>query len=199
MTSFVEPFAEAGAGAEEESADGGFGLVEELGELAGVELVERGEQKDLALGAGEAVDLAEDGLRLLRFDERAVGGHVPGGERAHEELVHLVGSDAAAAVEREVPGDADEPDAEVADVWECALVFHDANEGVLHDVFGFGGVAEDGVGDPEEEGGVGLDERGERGVGLCGPGVWQDQTEFLDHVGSLSAQTRELGMRSGKF
>ena len=161
---------EARAGSEDECADGGLGFVEDLGELAGVELVDGREQEDLALGAGKAVDLAEDAGEFAGLVKGDVGGCVAAGERVGEGVVHLVGTDAAAAVEREVPGDAHEPDAEVADFGKRALVFHDADEGVLHGVLGLGGVAEDGVGDAEEERGVGLDERGEGGVRLGGPG-----------------------------
>jgi hypothetical protein len=99
-----------------------------------------------------------------------VGGCIVADEGVGEDFVELIGPDAAAAVEREVPGDADEPDAEVADFGKSAAMFHDAEEGVLHDVFGFGGVAEDGVGDAKEEGGVGFDERGDGGVRFGGPG-----------------------------
>ena len=78
----------------------------------------------------------------------------------------------AAAIDGEIPGDANEPDAEVADggrfeVARFALVFEDAKEDILNDVFGLGWIAEDGVGDAVEQGGVGVDERGDGGL-RCG-------------------------------
>jgi hypothetical protein len=86
------------------------------------------------------------------------GGGGGGDEGVGEERIHLVGTDASATVEGEVPGDADEPDAVVANGGEFVLVFEDADEGVLHDVFSLCGVAQDGVGDAEEERGVGFHE-----------------------------------------
>jgi hypothetical protein len=35
-------------------------------------------------------------------------------------------------------------------VWQFVAVLQDADEDVLHDVFGFGRAADDGVGDAEE-------------------------------------------------
>jgi len=40
-------------------------------------------------------------------------------------------------------------------------VFEETNEDVLHDVFGFGAIAQDGVRDAKEQSGVGVDEIGE--------------------------------------
>src|SRR6202012_4192562 len=116
---------------------------ESVGALAGVGVFDGREQEDLALGAGKAVDLAEDEGELAGLVEGDVGGGVAGGGGEGEGLVELIGPDAAATIEREVPGDAHEPDAEVADVRERALMLHDTDEGVLHNVFGLGGVAED--------------------------------------------------------
>ena len=84
-----------------------------------------------------------------------------GDEAFGEEIVHLLRADAAAAVEGEVPGNADEPDTEVADLIKGVAALEDADEGVLHDVFSFGAAAEDGVGDAKEESGVGPGEGGE--------------------------------------
>ena len=95
----------------------------------------------MALGFWKGFEFVEHGLELLLFVEGLVGGDGGGDERVGEELVHLVGADAAAAVESEVPCDADEPDAEVADVGQGLLVLEDADEGVLNDVFGFSAVA----------------------------------------------------------
>lgn len=167
MVSFLEALAEAGAGAEEQGSDCGFAAVEDGGDFGDAELVEGGEEKGVALGFGEALDLAEDGGDLAGVGEGLVGGCGAGDERGGEGLVELVGADAAAAVDGEVPGDADEPDAEVADGREFELMFEHAEEDVLDYVFGLGAVAEDGVGDAEEERGVGLDECGEIGL-RCG-------------------------------
>jgi hypothetical protein len=156
--SFEEPFAEAVAGAEEQGSGGGFGAVEEGGDLGVGELVDGGEEEGVAFGGGKAVDLAESCGDLAGFGEGLVGGGGGGDEGVGEERVHLVGTDAAATVEGEVPGDADEPDAVVADGWELVLVFQDADEGVLHDVFGLCAVTQDGVGDAEEQSGVGFHE-----------------------------------------
>ena len=104
MASFREPdfkaglvlfkaLPEAGAGAEDEGADGGFGFVEDLGELAGVQFLDSREQEDLALGAGEAVDLEEDAGEFAGVVEGDVGGRVAGGEsvrRTAEESVTLL-------------------------------------------------------------------------------------------------------------
>ena len=51
----------------------------------------------------------------------------------------------------ESSSDADEPEAEIADLGEGVGVLEDAEEGVLHDVLSFGAGAEDGVGDAEEQ------------------------------------------------
>ena len=57
----------------------------------------------------------EDALGLLGFVEGLVGGGVAAGEGLEEEVVSLLGLAAAAAVECEIPGDADEPGAKIAD------------------------------------------------------------------------------------
>jgi len=140
----------------------------------------------------------------LSFVEGLVGGEGAGDEAFGEEVVHLLGTDAAAAVEGEVPGDADEPDAEVADGGELvlmcfALVLQDSDEGVLDGVFGFGAAAEDGVGDTKEEWGVVVDERREidfRSGGLCDR---QSQAASLSHVALLHGQTDGEGDRSFIF
>ena len=172
MVSFLEALAEAGAGAEEQGSDGGFGAVKVGGDFGDAEVVDGGEEEGVAFGVGEAVDFAEDGGDVAGVGESLVGGCGVGDEGGGELVVELVGTDAAAAVDGEVPGDADEPDAEVADGREIELVglggvLEDAEEGVLDDVFGLGGVAEDGVGDAEEERGVGVDEGGEIGLRCC--------------------------------
>ena len=117
----LEPFAEAGAGAEEQGADGGFGAVEDGGDFGDAEFVDGGEEQGVALGFGEALDFAEGGGDLAGVGEGLVGGNGVGDEGFGEGFVELVGADAAAAVDGEVPGDADEPDAEVADCGELEL------------------------------------------------------------------------------
>jgi hypothetical protein len=111
----------------------------------------------VALGQREALDFVEDGGDLAGVGEGLVGGCGLGDEGGGELVVHLVGADAATTIDGEVPRDADEPDAEVTDGGEFKSMFEYAKEGVLDDVFGLGWVAEDGVGDAEEEGGVGVD------------------------------------------
>ncbi len=127
----LEAFAEAGAGAEEQGADGGFGALEDGGDFGDAELVDGGEQEGVALGFGEAFDFAEGGGDLAGVGEGLVGGDGGCDERGREGLVKLVGADAAAAIDGEVPGDADEPDAEVADGREVFFVFEYAEEGIL--------------------------------------------------------------------
>lgn len=204
----VEAGAETGAGAEEEGSDGGWGAAEDEGDFGGGEVVDGGEEEGVALGWGEAVEFGEDGLDLLGLGEDEVGGEGLGGEGLGELGVELVGADAAAAVEGKAPADADEPGAEVADVGEGVPVFEDAEEGVLDDVFGFGGVAEDGVGDAEEEGGVGVDEAGDvvGGVGLrvCAGDGTEDQGALLDerHTGTSPShldRRGRWGLRSEEF
>ena len=137
--------------------------MEDGGDFGDAELVDGGEKAGVALGLWEAVDLAEDSGDVAGVGEGLIGGHGGGEECVGEGLVELVGADAPSAVEGEVPGDADEPDAEVADGGELVLMFEYAEKDVLNNVFGLGGVAEDGVGDAVEERGVGRDERGEIG------------------------------------
>ena len=175
-----EAGAEAGSRAEEQGADGGVGFAEDGGDFGGGELVDGGEEEDVALGFREAVPLAEDGLETLGVLEGLVGGEGAGDETLGEEIVHLLGADAAAAIEGEVPGDADEPDAEVEDGIEGVAAFEDADEGVLDNVFGLGTAAEDGVGDAEEEGGVGLDEGSEVRFRPGGTREGKDQAAFLE-------------------
>jgi hypothetical protein len=182
----------------EEGADGGFGALKDGGDFGGGELFEGGEEEGLALVFGEAVEGVEDEVHALGFGEGEVGGEVGGNEGLGEEGVDLVGADAALAIEGEVPGDADEPGAEVADGGELVLVLEDAEEGVLDDVFGFGTVAEDGVGDAEEERGVGGDEGGEVELGCAGEGVrWggvrQNQAVTLNHVWPSIGTDGEVG------
>jgi len=135
--------------------------MEDGGDFGDAEFVDGGEKKGVALGLREALDFAEGGGDLAGVGEGLVGRGGVSDEGGGEGLVELVGADAAAAVDGEVPSDADEPDAKVADGGEFLFVFENAEKGVLHDVFGFGAIAEDGVGDAEEQAGIGLDERGD--------------------------------------
>ena len=61
----------------------------------------------MALGFGEALDFPESGGDLAGVGEGLVGGGGAGDERFGEGLVELVGTDAAAAVDGQVPSDAD--------------------------------------------------------------------------------------------
>ena len=152
----------------------------------------------MTLGFGEALPLAEDGFEAGGLGKGLVGGEGASDEAFGEEIVHLLRADAAAAIEGEVPGDADEPDAEVTDVGESVATLKDADEGVLDGVFGFGAAAEDGVGDAKEEGGVGLGESGEVEFRPGGTRDGKDQAAFLDggHRTLLSGQTGEGRRRS---
>jgi hypothetical protein len=121
-------------------------------------------------------------------------------------FIHLVGPDAAAAIEGEVPGDANQPDAHVAHGGEGEAMLDDAEEDVLDDVFGLGAAAQDGVGDAKEEHSVGRDQRGQIDLGLDGMGSGtlrggRCQAEVLDrgYVAHLLGQTGDGGIRSGIF
>ncbi len=164
---FSRPFAEAGAGAEEQGADGGFGAVEDGGDFGDAEFVDGGEQQGVALGLGEALDFPKRRRDLAGVGEGLVGGGGAGNEGLGEGFVELVGADAAAAVDGQVPGDADQPDAQVADCRQFEAVFENAEKDVLNNVFGLGAVAKDGVGDAEEQRGVSLDEGGQVRLRLC--------------------------------
>jgi hypothetical protein len=105
------------------------------------------------------------------------------------------------AVEGEVPGDAYQPDAHLADVLQRGAVFEDADEDILDDVLCLGPTAEDGVCDPEEERRVCLHEGRKvdrRPVSFHGR---QSQAAFLDrrHESLLLRQTGEGGIRSDFF
>ena len=134
----------------------------------------------MALGFGQALPLAEDGFEAIGLLEGLVSGKGAGDEAFGEEVVHLLRTDAAAAIEGEVPGDPNEPDAEVADPIEGEAVFKDADEGVLDDVSGLGAAAEDGVGDAKGEGGVGPSEDREIKFRPGGTRDGEDQAAFLD-------------------
>jgi len=153
--------AKAGAGAVDEGSDGGGRFVEYGCDRVGVEVVDGGEKQGGALGFGESVDGGEGGLQGVVLGELLVDGQVARDEGFDETCFELTGRFAAFAVEGEVPGDADEPDAEVFDGVERVLMLQYAHEGVLHGVFSFGAVTQDPVGDAEEQGGVGVHERGE--------------------------------------
>jgi hypothetical protein len=173
--SFLKPLAEAGACAEEQGSHGRFGFAEDDGDLGGAEFFDRGEQEDVVFGAGQALHLAEYAADALGFVKGLMRCCAAGGKVVGEVLVELLRADSAATVDGEVPCDAREPDAHVAYVGEAIAVFEDANKGVLHDVFGLGGAAKDGVGDAEEEARVCLDEGGEVDLGLCALGERQRQ------------------------
>jgi hypothetical protein len=136
---------------------------------------------------------------LLR--ELPVGGQLAGDEGVYKSFFKLTGSLAALAVECEVPGDADEPDAEVFDLGELVTVLQDAEKGVLHGVLGLCAVAEDRVGDAEEERSVGLHEGGEVDLRPDLLRGWQRQTITLKHchLNLLQGQTGGVGKRSDLF
>jgi hypothetical protein len=193
--------AKAGAGAEEQGADGGGRFVEHGGDGGGVEFVDSGEEKDGALGLGEGVDGGEGGGDGALLGEELVGGEVGGYEGFYKAGFELAGADAAFAVEGEVPGDADEPDAEVFDLGELVAVLQDAEEGVLHGVFGLCAVPQDGMGNAEEERGVGFHESGEVDLRPDLLRGWQRQTVSLKHchLNLLQGQTGGWGKRSDLF
>ena len=141
---FGEAVAQAGAGAVEQGTGGGLGAVEDAGELGGGELVDGGEEEDGAFFRGEAVDGVEGGGELLVAGEELIGGWGAGDEGVGCGVVDLVGATAAAVVDGAVEGEADEPDAWVVEVGEAvgALLLEGAEEDLLDDVFGFGGVAD---------------------------------------------------------
>ena len=173
----------------QEGADGGFGLVHDLGDLRRGEFVERGKQQRLALEWGEAVDGVEDALRLLSLLQGLICRGIGRGEGLQEEVVGLLGLGAAAgsaAVHRKIPRDADEPGAEVTNGGEIALVLEHAQEGVLYGVFGFSAIAEQRMGDTKEGGGMVLNKRRQVHLGRGGFGeLRQRQTEFLEQGGLL--------------
>jgi len=73
---------------------------------------------------------------------------------------------AAFLVEDDVPDDADQPDAIIADFAEARLVAEHAQEGFLHGVLGFGGVARDRKSDAVQRGRV-LGHQRRRSSGSC--------------------------------
>jgi hypothetical protein len=72
--SFLEPLAEARAGAEEQGSDGGFGAGKDGGDLGNAEFVDGGEEQRVALGLGQAFKLAQGGGDLAGFGEGLIGG-----------------------------------------------------------------------------------------------------------------------------
>ena len=174
------------------SADGGLRFVHDVGDVGSFKFLDRGQEEGLTFWFGKAVDGAEDGARLLCLIERLVGWGLRSDEGLEKESVGLVWMHAASPVEGQVPGDADEPGAEISDREKFVLVGQNAQKGVLDGVFGFGAVAEEGVGDAKEGGGVGLDEG--RQVHICGGlgevGGGKRQNEVLEHVVLLSERRR---------
>ena len=112
-------------------------------------------------------DLAEDGLNVAYVFEGAVCGCCGSDKRVDKLGVGWAGPAAAEAIEGEVPRDANEPDAVVADAGQRCRPLEDTEEGVLNDVFGFGVGVKQGVGDAEEQRGVRLNERGEIDLRAC--------------------------------
>ena len=114
------------AGAEEQRANGGFASSEDLRDLGGFHLVNRGEQQDVAFAFGQPLDGGEHKRHAACFVERVVGGEGLRGERPGEGFVQLLGADAPSAVDGEVPGDAHQPDAQVAHIGQRAAMFEHA-------------------------------------------------------------------------
>src|ERR1019366_1855028 len=104
-----------GAGAEEQGAYAGFAASEDAADLCRTEFFHGREEQGLTLFLWQALHGAEHLLDLSRFGEGLIGGKIGGDEASGEQVVHLVGPYAADAVEGEVPGDADQPGAEVDD------------------------------------------------------------------------------------
>ena len=122
----LETLAKAGASAKKEGSHGGLALVEDAGDLRGGEFIAGGEEKDVAFGFGKPLPLAEHGPEALCVCEGLIGGQGPGDEGLSEEVVHLLRADAAAAIEGKVPGNADEPDTEIADLLQGVAALEDA-------------------------------------------------------------------------
>lgn len=157
-------------------------------DLGGGKLAERAKKEGLALRLWQAVDGPQDAPHLLGVSERLVGGDVRGYQGLQEKVVGLIGLEATLAVESKIPGNADEPGAEVADGEEAVGLLEDADKGVLDGVFGFGAVAEEAVSDPEESGAIRLDKAGDvHRVRMSGAGGVERkrQCEFLKHVVGL--------------
>ena len=164
ILSILQALAEVGAGAEEQRAYAGFAASEYGADLCGTEFVHGREQEGLALFLGQALHGAEHLLDLSRLGEGLVGGKTGGNQAGGEQVVHLVGPGAANAVEGEVPGDADQPGADVDDGGERVPALEDPEECILDNVFSFGRVAEDGERDAVEQPGVFAHEGGEVGL-----------------------------------
>ena len=143
MRSFLEPLAEACACAEKKCTNCGFTLSQNACYLCGGEVFDCGEQQYVTFGSRHLSISAQDALHALGFVEGVVGRCGLCGEAFGEPLVDLLGTYATAAVDGEVPCDADEPDAHVANVAEALTVFEDADEGVLYDVLGLRGAVKD--------------------------------------------------------
>ena len=186
----------------EEGTDGGVGFAHDGGDLCGGEVFYGGEQKNLTLEFGEAIDGVEDEAALFGVVEGLVMGSAGRDESLKEEIVGLIGLVSTAAVQGEVPGDADKPGAEVADGRRGATVcflleLEHADKGVLNGVFGFGAVAEEAMGDAKQGSRVGVDERGEIHLGgRGGGGARKGQNEFLEHVDGAFYRDRRARMPS---
>jgi hypothetical protein len=164
--SVLQPFAEMRACAEEQRAHAGFTSFHHRGYFGGAEFFNRGEEQSLALLFWQALHCGEDLADAAGFGECLVGGQVARGELRGEDLIHLIGPDAAAAIKGKVPCDADKPWADFDDGAHFVPVLEDAEKDFLDDVLGLGLVAQDGECDAEEQAGVVANDRGE--VGLSG-------------------------------
>jgi hypothetical protein len=152
ISTTLQALAEVGAGAEEQRAYAGFAAAEDCANLHRAEFVHGREEQGLALLLRQSLHGAEHLLNLSRFGERLVGGEIGGDQGGGEKVVHLIGPGAAGAVEREVPGNADQPGTEVEDRGQFVLPLEDPNEGVLDDILRLGRVVQDGERDAVEQG-----------------------------------------------
>ena len=142
---------------------------------------------------------------LARRNRVLLGGRTVGGQGAYKigDVIRFGSSfGAALAVEDDIPGDADEPDAMVADFAELFSMPENAEEGFLHGVFRLGGISGDGVGYAVESIGILGDERGDglAGVGFndrlrgCGreDGIHMHPANELSFQGTHSLKTKTV-------
>ena len=121
----------------------------------------------LPLLGGQPVDAGEHMCVMLGCGGQLLGGKPCGGQHARQ-FVYVVGFGAgfgaALAVEDDVPDNANEPDALVADFAEGVAMAQDAKKGLLYGIFSIGGVAQDGESHAIEGAGVLVDQRSERSL-----------------------------------
>ena len=116
-----------------------------------------------------------------------------------EEIVHLLRAYAAAAVEREVPGDAHQPGPKLDDFVQLPLALQDAQEDVLDYVLRLGRVAQQGERDAIEQAGVVMHQRGQIGLSLHPLCREPLQALFPDRVHSFLLLHRRARWRSARI